>query len=180
MTNNLFLGADAEARFALQALKSENRSGPISGELTDVIEGVFLANDPDAGVTGEYNTTKENLISLNMSPAGQALPRWQALHLRLGAADLSTANVVGFVASSRAPSAMVTRFCLRSERDGHFVDTFFPKAMASFSEPSTHLDILELNRMPDVPQRADWRELICFFRPGTVNIELLDLRLFIV
>lgn len=180
MTNNFFLGPDAEARFALEKLKAEERSGTIAGEITNIVDGVFLANDPDAQLSGDFHITKGGPIALNMTPTSDTAPRWQALHLRLGGADLSKAHVIGFVARSSAPAAMITRACLRSERDGHFVDTFFPKAIASFATASTHFDILELDGSQNIPPQAEWREFILFFRPGDIKIELQDLRLFIV
>lgn len=180
MTNNVFLGPDAQIQFSLQTLRAKETSGQISGEITDIQDGVFVSNDPNAGVTGEYRAGKNDLVSIRMAPSGSDTSRWQALHIQMGPSDLSSAGVFGVVARSRAPSATVTRLCLRSGRDGQFIDTFFPKAMASFSDPSTHLDVIELDHMSDVPKTADWREFILFFRAGSVEIDLLDLRPFIV
>lgn len=180
MANNLFIGADAQIRFSLQTLRAQEGGGSVIGDITDIHGDIFLSNDPQSNVSGEYKFSKDGLVYLKMRPSGTESPRWQALHLRMGPSGLDGAGVIGVVARSSAPTAMVTRFCLRSGRDGEFIDTFFPKAMASFSEPSTHLDIMELDLTPDIPRTADWRELILFFRTGHVELALLDLRLFIV
>ncbi|RVV97622.1 hypothetical protein EKE94_13915 [Mesobaculum littorinae] len=180
MSNSLFLGADAQIRQALQQLRAQEGGAPISGEITGINDDIFLSNDPAANVTGDYTSGRENLISLKMQPAGAETPRWQALHLRMGACDLGNAGVIGFVARSQSPSAMITRACLRSGRDGQFQDTFFTKAIASFATPSTHLDAIDLDTAGDIPRTADWREFILFFRPGPVDIDLLDLRPFVV
>ena len=180
MVDNLFLGPDAQARLNLQTLRRHSADGKISGERTPVLDDVFLSNDPEAGITGDYSCTDTTLIRVQSRPPGQATPRWQGMHIAMGPASLENAAVIGVVARSQAPSSATTRLCIRSGRDGRFVDTFFPNRMVSFAQPSTHLDILETVSTPDLPRQAAWRELILFFRTGEVDLELLDLRLFVL
>ncbi|KFI24240.1 hypothetical protein [Paenirhodobacter enshiensis] len=178
--NNLFLGADAQARFLFQSLKAHKESGTIKGLETQIVDGVRFSNDPEAGITGEYASDEGNLISARMHPGKVDHPRWQALHVSLGPAPLADAMLLGVAIKSRAPQSITTRLCIRSGRDGEFIDTFLPKTMISFAEPSLHLDVLPLDQVPDLPRSAQWRDLILFFRPGDVDIDLLDARLFIL
>lgn len=179
MANNILLGPDAQVRFSLQKLRAHQGQGKIAGERTPIMDGVFLSTDPDAGVTGEYHASRDNLLKLRMRP-GRGQARWQGLHVIVGPLDLSDAAVIGVVARSQAPSSFTTRVCLRSGGDGQFIDTFFPKTMVSFAQPSTHLDILEIAKLPELPQRAQWRDLILFFQGSNVDLDLLDLRFFVV
>lgn len=180
MTNNLLLGPDAQARSALQMLRAATSAGAISGERTDLPNGLFLSNDPEAAIAGRYRSDPGELLSLRTAPAVGRTPRWQALHIPLGPADLTQAAVLGIVARSRAPTSVTTRITLRSGRGDSFVDVFFGKTLISFAEPSTHLDVIELDRAPNIPVDADWRDLILFFQGGALELDLLDLRLFIV
>lgn len=179
MTDNLFLGPDAQARFSVQMLRAHDGKGAISGEITRITEGAFVSVDPEARVSGSYRASRSNMVALNMSVPRAVQPRWQGLHFVMGGADMSDSAVLGLVVRSKAAAAMNTRVCLRSGRGDQITDTFFDKQIVSFAQPSTHLDILDLSQKIDVPRKADWRDLILFFRPGPVDVELLDLRVFI-
>lgn len=179
MADNIFLGPDAQVRFSLQMLRAYEGRGKIATERTPIIDGVFLSTDPEANVTGEYDASAENLLKLRIRP-GKNPARWQALHLIVGPLDLGDAAVIGVVARSQAPSSFTTRICLRSGQDGQFIDTFFPKTMVSFAQASTHLDVLEIANLTDLPRQAQWRDLILFFQGGDVDLNLLDLRFFVV
>lgn len=179
MTDNLFLGPDAQTRFSLQMLRAHEGRGKISGDRTLVMDGIFLSTDPDAKITGDYSASAANLLKLRMRP-GKGPARWQGLHVVMGPVDLSDAAVIGVVARSQAPLSFTTRICLRSGGGGQFIDTFFPKTMVSFAQASTHLDVLEIARLPDLPRQAQWRDLILFFQGSDVDLELLDLRFFTV
>lgn len=180
MTNNILTGPDAQARFVLQMLRAQDVSGAIGPGDIPVGEGAFLSIDPEAGVKGQFQSPPGQVISLSMQPASGKKPRWQGCHIPLGPFDMTDAGVFGVVARSVAPASVTTRVCLRSGRDGQFTDSFLPKTMVSFSQASTHLDLLDLSSAPDVPRQAQWRELILFFRPGPVELTLQDLRLFLV
>lgn len=180
MADNILLGPDAQVRFSLQMLRALEGRGAIAGGTTPIQDGIFLSCDPESGIKGEFEASKTNMVSVNIHPSEQGTPRWLGLHIAMGPVDLSNAAVVGIAARSKAPSSITTRVCLRSGRSGQFMDTFFPKTMVSFAAPSTHLDLLDLSALPDLPRQAAWRELVLFFRPGEVDLDLLDLRLFVV
>ena len=167
-------------RFSLQRLHAFKGDGNISGANTNLLEGIFFSSDPDAGIKGTYASNPDNMLSVKMRHEGKAQPRWQAFHISMGNVDLEQAAVLGVVLRSQAPASITTRICLRSQKDGEFLDYFFPKTLVSFSEPSTHIDLIDLASASDIPRSALDRDLILFFRPGEVELELLDLRLFIV
>lgn len=164
----------------LQTLRRHDGEGRIGGGATPILDGVFLSNDADARITGDYRCADTNMIKVQMRPGSEAPSRWQGMHIVMGPAGLDGAAVVGIVARSRSAASITTRLCIRSGRGDRFVDTFFPKTMVSFAQPSTHLDILEIASTPDLPRQAGWRDLILFFRTGEVDLELLDMRLFIL
>lgn len=179
MADNILLGPDAQTRFSLQMLRAHEGQGKITGDRTPIMDGIFLSTDPDANIRGEYHANGANLLKLHMRP-GRGPARWQGLHVAMGPVDLGGPAVIGVVARSQAPSSFTTRICLRSGGDGQFVDTFFPKTMVSFAQASTHLDLLEIATLPDLPRQAQWRDLILFFQGSDVDLELLDLRFFAV
>lgn len=178
MPDNILTGPDAQSRFTLRLLHNHQGEGRVvSGNLA-VMDGVFLSIDPEARVAGSYRCRSDNMIDLRLDAAEGR--RWQALHIQLGDLNLASAGVVGIVARSVALSSTTIRLCIRSGNDDQFLDTFFPKTMVSFSKPSTHMDVIDLVTMPDLPRQAQWRDLILFFRAGDIAVDLLDLRFFVV
>lgn len=178
MTDNLLTGPDSCGRHNLSMLRAHEGQGTIEGGRTNVIDSVFLSCDPDAYISGKFESNSSNMLNIRMQAPDTAL--WQALHVELGALTLGDAAIVGFAARSRADFSLTIRPCIRSGNGKNFVDTFFPKTLVSFSKPSTHLDFLDLTRGSEIPERAEWRDLILFFRSGNIGLEILDLRLFVV
>jgi len=178
--NNLLTGPDAQARFLLQSLKAHQGRGKLLAAQTPIIEGVRLSIDPTSEVKGHYETTSEEMLSLTMQYGASKPPKWQALHISLGEMNLHGALLLGVLIKSRSPSSTTTKVCLRSGKDEDFHDTFFPKTMVSFGETSAHLDVLEFDKTPTLPRQVQWRDLILFFRPGEFDINILDIRLFVV
>lgn len=178
--NNLLTGPDAQARFVLQSLKAHEGTGEIQGKNTYVTDDVFFSNDPEAEIQGEYVSRKSEMLSLRMKPNTELVPNWQALHMKLGELNLTDAMLFGVAIKSRSKASITARLCLRSMWDDEFLDTFLPKTLVSFSEPSVHLDILELEKIPNLPRNAQRRDLILFFRVGEVDVDLQDIRLFVL
>lgn len=178
MKDNIFIGPDAHARFTLQMLRSYEGAGDIGRGRHDIQDGVFISCDPDVGISGRFESHSSNMLSISLQASRN--PRWQALHIELGSLSLGEAAVIGVVARSQSTLSTTTRICIRSGNGGNFVDTFFPKTMASFSQASTHLDVLDLSAASNLPKQAEWRDLVLFFRAGNISLDLLDLRLFVV
>ena len=180
MTEPLPLEPDARMRPLLDEIRRQDHHGAIRSGDNPVGHDAFLSLDPEAGITGRFASRPGQIIEIQMQPAFGVQPRWQGLHLPLGAVDLTDAAAFGLIARSVAPLSMTTRICLRSGVKANIVDVFLPRLMVSYDQPSLHHDLIEPTAMPDLPQQADWRDLILFFRPGPVNLTLLDLRLFLV
>lgn len=179
MQNNLYLGPDADVRLALDALRAHEGAGSVSDERTTVLNGITLTHG-GARLGGKFRSRRDNMLSLSLSPKTRAMPNWQCLTVPMGGMDLTGAGVVGIVMRSIAPQATLSRVTLRSGRDGDFVDQPFGKAVASYAAPSTHLDVIEIGSAPALPLQAQWRDLILFFAPGPLEIDILDLRVFVV
>lgn len=180
MQDNLLLGPDADVRFALSALRAHEAAGAVSAEKTVILNGITLSYGAGGPLRGNYRSGRDNMLSLNLTCRSRSFPQWQCLTVPLGAMDLAGTAAIGIIARTSAPQSTLSRFTLRSGRDGDFVDQPFGKALASFAAPSTHLDLLEISKAPNLPLQAQWRDLILFFRPGPLEIEILDLRFFAV
>ncbi|WP_304615986.1 hypothetical protein [Paracoccus sp. (in: a-proteobacteria)] len=180
MTEPRPLEPDARMRPMLNEIRQQDHHGVIGPGDNPVGHDAFLSLDPEAGITGRFASRPGQIIELELQPAFGIQPRWQGLHLPLGPVDLSDAAAFGLIARSVAPLSMTTRICLRSGVGADIVDVFLPRLMVSYDQPSLHHDLIEPAAMPDLPQQADWRDLILFFRPGPVRLTVLDLRLFLV
>ncbi|GGO30449.1 hypothetical protein GCM10010991_15320 [Gemmobacter aquaticus] len=180
MQSNLFLGPDADGRFALSALRAYEATGTISSEKTVILNGITLSYGGGGQLRGKYVSRRDNMLSLSLTCRSRSLPQWQCLTVPLGAMDLTGAAAIGIIVRSWSDQSTVSHFALRSGRDGDFVDQAFGKTMVSFAAASTHLDVIEIAKAPNLPIQAQWRDLVLFFRPGPLEIELLDLRFFVV
>lgn len=180
LQDNLYLGPDADGRFVLSALRNYEANGAILEEKTVILNGITLNYEAGGQLKGKYRSGQSNMLSLSLTCRSRYLPKWQCLTVSLGAMDLTGAAAIGIIARSSAAQSTTSHFTLRSGRDGDFVDQNFGKAMASFTTPSTHLDVIEITKSRNLPIQAQWRDLILFFRPGPLEIEILDLRFFVV
>lgn len=164
----------------LDEIRQQDRHGVVGPGDNPVGHHAFLSLDPEAGITGRFASRPGQIIELELQPALGAKPRWQGLHLPLGPVDLTDSAALGLIARSLAPLSMTTRICLRSGVGDEVIDVFMPRLMVSYDQPSLHHDLIEPAAMPQLPKRADWRDMILFFRPGPVKLTVLDLRLFLV
>ena len=180
MQDNFFLGPDANVRFTLQNLRAHESSGAIRTDRTHILNGISFGYSANGRIGGKYCSTPSNMLALSLTCGSRSAPAWQCMTITLGPMDLGAAAAVGLVARSTAPQSTLSRFTLRSGRGDDFVDQPFRKSLVSFASPSTHLDVIEIDAAPDLPRQAEWRDLILFFTPGPLEIELLDLRFFAV
>lgn len=175
--HNTSLARDAQVNHAIALLGAEVRSGDLA-DLAVPAQSSFFSVDPEAGLSGTFTTARDGLVRITYTT--ERKPRWIALHLLAGGIDLSEATLLGIVCKTQAPEASTFRFCLRSGTSDGFVDAFLPKTVVAFSQSSAHVDLLRLDQSAEVPKTAAWRELILFFQPGSADILLQDLRVFIV
>ena len=134
--------------------------------------------DPKEPISGGYETGDGSLIRLNYAAAQRV--GWCTLRFALGAVDLSGCSVLGFVCKTRSPQATVIAVRLRSGAPTGIVEHHFEKQVVSFSEVSTHIDLVRLEDNVDaVPTRAPWRNLVFSFDPVAADVDLKDVRMFI-
>lgn len=177
MQHNLDLGPDAPANTNLAILRGLTLSGQIGVDAIDA-PGLSFAIDPESITGGSFSSEPGMLLQAKFEVEKPG--RWMALHLQLGPAALTDAQIAGFVLKSDAPETITFRACLRSGIEGGFVDCFFPKRVISFADTSVHVDVLKLGENEPLPATAPWRELILFFERKSQEVVLRDLRVFIV
>lgn len=176
--HNLDLSPDAGANHLLALMRQMDMQGDLTSGLP-ILQGLFFSLDPDSATTGTYTSAPGLLLDMDFIVEHPG--RWMALHVALGAADLTGRQVLGVVCKSTSPQATTFRVCLRSGQEaGGFVDHFLRKTVVAYASPSLHLDALQPEADPTLPLTAPWRELVLFFRPETSRITLHDLRIFIV
>lgn len=170
--------SDTQTNDNLSLLRLKTQGSALANDVV-LAPGVELHADPAMGVSGTYRSPPGRLLEID-AQAGHA-GDWFGLHISLSARDLSDSAVLGFVARTQAPQAVMIRAALRTgSENGTFTDIFFDKHILMHSEVTTHLDALSLPARLDVPAKADWRELILFLPPETIRLSLIDLRVFIL
>lgn len=176
MVDNLNLGQDSHFNHVIDVAKQTAGRGRIANQQR-VAPGVLLSVDPEAKISGTYETGSDRLISVDYT--SEIAPKWLALHIQLGEIALEGKAVLGIVVRSNADEAAVMRVCLRSGTQT-FVDEFFSKHIVAFSKPSTHLDLLKLEDLPQHhPRTKVERDLILFLPPTSSKFTISDIRLFI-
>jgi len=177
MEHNLVVSPDGEVGFALRSLRELDWSGLLApGQ--HLVPGVFFSTDPEATNQVEVESRPGQMLTARTLVDQPG--RWLSLNLSLGPADLTGCGIVGLALKSDAPGTTTCRPCLRSGTAEGVRDVFFPKVVVSYPKTSLHLDVLELDRHPEVPRRADWRELIFFFEVVSQEFSFRDCRVFIL
>jgi len=165
------------ANASLRTLRDIGTRGPVSsGER--IVPGVWIDLDTQQGAAEtHFETGATALLHLRLKPSKPG--RWCTLNIDLGNRDLGDAAMLGLAVRSRAPQSTTARVAVRSflPGGGHS-DSFLADYLVSFSEESTHCDVLWLARQPELLARAEWRTLIVFLDPEGFDIQFLDMRLF--
>jgi len=175
--DNLLTGPDAEINHRIALLRTKSSEQRLVDSASPV-PGVFFGVDPEAKIDGRFTTGGDGLINLDY--VTKTTPRWLSMHFALGNADLGGRSVLGFVCKASAPEAATFRVCVRSAKAEGYRDVFFPKHVVAFSQVSTHVDLLRLEGLDGIPEKAPWRDLILFFQTSSARIAVIDLRVFIV
>jgi len=176
MFDGLSLGPDAQANSTFAGMRATESEGKIANGV-EIVPGAFFVIDPEGELKGSFKTGGEQILSLSyrvLTPV-----RWFALHVAAGAFPLENSMIAGLICKSEAEQAAVTKICLRSGLDGGFRDTFFPKSLVSYAEPSVHIDLVRLDQDSNLILNAEWREIVFFFPRMDSELALSDLRFFI-
>lgn len=177
MEHNLGISADGEVNFALKSLRDLDWSGPLASR-QHLVPGVFFSVDPESTNQVEVESRPGQMLTARTLVDKPG--RWLSLNLGLGPCDLTGCGVIGLVLRTEAPATATCRINLRSGTPDGVRDVAFPKTLVSYPRSALHLDVLDLDRHPEVPRQADWRELIFFFEVVTQEVSIRDCRVFIL
>lgn len=174
---NIVLGADGRANQAISTLRIANTMGDLIHDVT-IAPGLTLHIAPELEVSGKWRSEEAVVLDLDAVLSGQ--DGWVGLHLALPFESTLSYGMLGFAARTKARTMTEVRVCLRSGTESGFEDHFFEKPLLFSPQETTHLDVIELNSIVPVPQRAHWRELILFLPTQSFSLRLIDLRIFLV
>lgn len=177
MTDSIAIGAEGQANHLLECFRTTRAEGALASDV-HFLPGLDLHTDPQLGLSGTWRSPEGRVLELDAKPAAPG--GWCALHLALPLATTRGKRVLGFAARLAAPEIVVARACLRSSREGGFVDCFFDKHLLFSPEEAGHIDALHLALRDDIPQQAAWRELILFLSTEPFRLSLIDWRVFAV
>lgn len=177
MTDSIAIGADGQANQTLSVLRNEERTGELATD-AGILPGLGFHADPELNLSGGWRSKKGRLLDIDASIPG--LGGWCGLHLSLPVGTMRPHGVIGFAAQIQAPEIFVARACLRSGREGGFVDCFFDKHLLFTPEESSHVDVLQVKQRDTIPEEALWRDLILFLPTESFRISLIDWRVFVV
>lgn len=172
------IGADGQANHTLSILRANASEGALTGNLK-FLPGLKMHADPALELSGEYRSPEGCLLEFN-AQTGPNPGGWVGLHLAIPVNDLRHKGVIGFAARIAAPEILVVRACLRSGTATGFQDCFFDKHLLFRPEEASHVDALATAHRTDLPERADWRELVLFLPTRAFQLSLIDLRVFVV
>ena len=167
---------------ALDAALTPLRSGlsdprPLDRPGTELAPGVWLHTDPEAVLSGQWSCPRGRLCEIEIM--ADTVGRWLGLHVALPPFEADAVTWLGFACRVHAARPIALRPCLRSGTETGFVDNFFDRHLLARRAESDHQGLLALERHPDLPAIAPWRELILFLPPGeNLSLAVHELRIF--
>ncbi|KAA8610029.1 hypothetical protein [Salipiger aestuarii] len=177
MTDSITIGADGQANQTLDLLRAEQRTGELGTE-AGILPGLGFHADPELNLSGSWTTEPGRLLDIQADVPG--IGGWAGLHLSLPIASTRGRGIIGFAARLQAPEIFVARACLRSGREGGFVDCFFEKHLLFTPDETSHVDVLQIAHRDTIPEEAPWRDLILFLPTESFRLSLIDWRVFAV
>ncbi len=177
MLNNVALGPDGQANYALSVMRAREDKGELASDL-EFLPGVILRADPRLHLTGDFHSPRGWIMSLDAKMRNVS-DSWLGLHVALPARDLVDSGVIGFGARIAASAAHMVRACIRSGSGDSFQDCFFDKHLLFRNEEADHVDGLIIQHRDLLPKQAEWRELVFFLPTSPFRLTFMDLRVFI-
>lgn len=143
-----------------------------------VSQGVMFHMDPKAQITGQWRADGKG--RLRVTADHRAPADWFALHVALPELlSLSQLSHVGVLVRAASSAPCTLTLALRSGHRDTFHDAFFHATLDPKPAGTDYAGALTLAREPDVPQPADWRELVLFFpTSGDIDIAFDAFRIF--
>ncbi len=168
------LGGDANEN--LKQLQAQSIEAPLKA-VGPLSRGIRLDMDTANARPLEASSPQGSL--LHLKAAENQSCRWTALHITLGALDMSDVDFFGVVVKSQSHSrSTISRISLRSGTKNKFRDCFFGKHLVSTTVPGTHVDMLDLAQTKNLPLTSEWRDLIVFFSDRDIDVALTKIRFF--
>lgn len=177
MLNNVALGPDGQANFALSILRERVDEGELASDL-EFLPGLSLRADPSLHLSGSFRSPRGWMLSLD-AKMRQVSGSWIGLHVSLPAKDLTDFGVIGFGARTAATAVHMVRACIRSGSGDTFQDCFFDKHLLFRNEEADHVDGLIVRHRDLLPKQAEWRELVFFLPTSPFRLTFMDLRIFL-
>jgi hypothetical protein len=153
---------------------SRGASGTLNDSLPAI--GLRLMADGGADMNVQWSSPRDRLLQINSTPAAPA--DWFALRLTLDIPDLSDIAGLGLWLRGAADPALTLQAVLRSAAGDTHVDSPLDRQILCHAATSDHTALWLRDRAPDLPTRADWRELLLFLpahRPITLSLHALRL-----
>ena len=150
---------------------------PLDRPGTELAPGIWLHTDPEAALSGTWSSPRGRLCEMGL--ALERPGRFLGLHVALPPFEADAVTWLGLACRAHAGRPIALRPCLRSGTETGFVDNFFDRHLLARRAEADHHGILALERHPDLPPIAPWRELIMFLPSGeSLSLALHELRIF--
>ena len=166
------------AEAAISALRTLEGSGPLASE-TDIVPGCRLSFDTERGAMEASNAAGAGGL-LRLSLKVEKPGRWRSLNISLGGAALQEGDVIGVVADMAASEAAEIGLSIRAGRGKRFRDTPFDDRIAVGPAGGVHVALHTVAAGTPLADPASWRTLMLRLPPQNLDLEIRDLRIFVV
>jgi len=173
--NHLFEVINPRRLERLRALEGE--AAVILGR--HIVPGVWFTADTVRGrLEGVFSSHRDALLRFRFDVSKPG--RWLSLNFAVSRDPMSADQIIGVVLA--VETATPVRFHLRlrtGQSDAKFIDTYFDEAHVAQPGRSTHVSLLHGRCAAPLLQPCAWRTLNVMFEPGSFDMSLLDLHVFV-
>lgn len=163
---------------AISALRTLEGSGPLASE-ADIVPGCRLSFDTERGAIEAFHAAGAgNLLRLSLKVDKPG--RWRSLNISLGGGALKEGDVIGVVADLAASEAAEISLSIRAGRGKRFRDTAFDDRIAVGPDGGVHVALHTVAAGTPLADPASWRSLMLRLPPQSLELELRDLRFFVI
>ena len=166
------------AEAALSSLRQIDSSGPLSSE-AEIVPGVRVSFDTERGRIEASHATGTGAL-LRLSLKVEQPGRWRSLNISLRGGVLQEGDIIGVVADLMASEAAEISLSVRAGRGKHFRDTPFDDRFAVGPGGGVHVALQTVTAGTSLTDRASWRSLMMRLPPQSLDLELRDMRIFVV
>ena len=163
---------------ALAALRRLQSSGPLASE-ADIVPGLRLSFDTERGAIEAAHAAGPGPL-LRLTLAVERPGRWLTLNLSLGGGVLAEGDVIGVVADLVASAPAEIGLSIRSGRGKRFRDTAFTDRFAVGPDGGVQVALHTVVAGTPLADPASWRSLMLRLPPQSLDLEIRDMRIFVV